>query len=95
MHCTAALLNSTGIKGIFRRFLDDVEVVIGDEASQIPEPVFVAVVNSLRDDSHIYIGDVRQLAPHNRCFQSASGAQHGVREVIDLLVSKEAVPLPR
>ncbi|VDP13483.1 unnamed protein product [Heligmosomoides polygyrus] len=90
---TAALLNSTGKKGIFRGLLNNVEVVIGDEASQIPEPVFVAVANSLRDARHIYIGDVRQLAPHIRCPRTASPAQYGARGVIDLLASKEVVPV--
>ncbi|VDO78774.1 unnamed protein product [Heligmosomoides polygyrus] len=35
----------------------------------------------------------RQLAPHIRCPRTASPAQYGARGVIDLLVSKEAVPV--
>ncbi|VDO81606.1 unnamed protein product [Heligmosomoides polygyrus] len=90
---TAALLNSTGKKDIFRGLLNNIEVVIGDEASQILEPVFVAVANSLSDTRHIYIGDARQLAPHIRCPRTASPAQYGARGVTDLPVPKEAVPV--
>ncbi|WKX95541.1 hypothetical protein Q1695_012197 [Nippostrongylus brasiliensis] len=61
---TAALLNSADKDGLFRTELPQYKTIIGDEASQIPEPAFVAMTTRLCSARHVYIGDVHQLEPH-------------------------------
>ncbi|VDO19051.1 unnamed protein product [Heligmosomoides polygyrus] len=44
---TSSLLNATGKGGIFKNYLDEFELIICDEASQVPEPVFAAMLSRL------------------------------------------------
>ncbi|KHJ77484.1 hypothetical protein OESDEN_22896, partial [Oesophagostomum dentatum] len=89
---TAGLLNATDRGGIFKGRLTGCRVVIGDEASQIPEPAFVAIAARFPDARHIYIGDVNQLDPHVRCSRNSKAAQLGARGIMDILLRKN-VPL--
>ncbi|VDO52415.1 unnamed protein product [Haemonchus placei] len=72
---TSALLNSIAADGIFRGWFDSFTTLIGDEASQIPEPALVALATHLPHVRHIYIGDTRQLEPHARCPRSSNPAR--------------------
>ncbi|WKX95540.1 hypothetical protein Q1695_012197 [Nippostrongylus brasiliensis] len=89
---TAALLNSADKDGLFRTELPQYKTIIGDEASQIPEPAFVAMTTRLCSARHVYIGDVHQLEPHVRCPRTALAARLGARGVMDVLVEKR-VPI--
>ncbi|WKY04519.1 hypothetical protein Q1695_005490 [Nippostrongylus brasiliensis] len=40
---TSSFLNATSKNGIFRGYLDEFDVLLCDEASQLPEPVFAAI----------------------------------------------------
>ncbi|XGW33676.1 hypothetical protein V3C99_017807 [Haemonchus contortus] len=90
---TSSLLNSTGRKGIFKSYIRDFRVVIGDEASQIPEPALLSIASRLPHARQVYIGDVHQLAPHVKCPPTANPAVHGARSVMDLLLHAPAVPV--
>nr|CDJ93591.1 Hypothetical protein CBG22588 [Haemonchus contortus] len=89
---TSSLLNSTREGGLFHELLSSCRTIIADEASQIPEPVFVAMVTRFPQARHIYIGDVHQLQPHLRCPRSALAARLGGRGVMSLLLSRN-IPL--
>ncbi|EYB99774.1 hypothetical protein Y032_0120g930 [Ancylostoma ceylanicum] len=89
---TASLLNASDEKGIFAGYWDDFSLLICDEASQVPEPVFVAIANRLPQLRHVYIGDIHQLEPHVRCPRNSNPAKFGARSVINLLVAARAVP---
>uniref|UniRef100_A0A7I4YXQ2 AAA_12 domain-containing protein n=1 Tax=Haemonchus contortus TaxID=6289 RepID=A0A7I4YXQ2_HAECO len=89
---TSSLLNSTREGGLFHELLSSCRTIIADEASQIPEPVFVAMVTRFPQACHIYIGDVHQLQPHLRCPRSALAARLGGRGVMSLLLSRN-IPL--
>ncbi|VDO91204.1 unnamed protein product [Heligmosomoides polygyrus] len=60
---TSSLLNATGKGGIFKKYLDDFELIICDKASQVPELIFAAMLSRLSRARHIYIGDVYRLEP--------------------------------
>ncbi|KHJ78653.1 hypothetical protein OESDEN_21724 [Oesophagostomum dentatum] len=51
---SASLLNVTDSGGLLAEHIDPFRVLIGDEASQIPEPVFVAMAARLRILRHVY-----------------------------------------
>ncbi|KIH43805.1 hypothetical protein ANCDUO_26184 [Ancylostoma duodenale] len=88
-----SLLNTTAPKGCFVDYLNGFDVVIGDEASQIPEPVFVAIADRLPEIRHVYIGDVHQLEPHARCPRSSNPAVFGARSVMSALTASARVPV--
>ncbi|CAJ0610543.1 unnamed protein product [Cylicocyclus nassatus] len=90
---TASLLNTTSPGGIFTRHIHPFKVLIGDEASQIPEPVLVALAIRLPSVRHIYIGDVYQLEPHAKCSRTANPAIYGARSIMDVLNKARAVPV--
>ncbi|EYC04630.1 hypothetical protein Y032_0086g1895 [Ancylostoma ceylanicum] len=90
---TSSLLNTSGPKGCFAEYLDSFDLLIGDEASQIPEPVFVAITDRLPDIRHIYIGDVHQLEPHARCPRSSNPAVYGARSVMSVLTASAHVSI--
>ncbi|KHJ94973.1 zinc knuckle [Oesophagostomum dentatum] len=90
---TASLLNASSDTGIFVGNWDNFTLVICDEASQVPEPVFVAIANHLPALRHVYIGDIHQLEPHVRCPRTSQAAKFGARSIIDILVSAHAVPV--
>ncbi|EPB67806.1 hypothetical protein ANCCEY_13099 [Ancylostoma ceylanicum] len=89
---TASLLNATSRSGIFKAHLLACRVIIGDEASQIPEPAFVAMATRFAHARHIYIGDVHQLEPHVRCPRSSTAALFGAKGLMELLLHTR-VPL--
>ncbi|XGW21519.1 hypothetical protein V3C99_004464, partial [Haemonchus contortus] len=89
---TASLLNTTKPGGLFSDVLSTSKVIIGDEASQIPEPVFVAMLGRFPSAKHIYIGNVNQLEPHVRCPRSSRAARLGAKGIMELLMAKE-IPL--
>ncbi|XGW05120.1 hypothetical protein V3C99_015918, partial [Haemonchus contortus] len=89
---TSSLLNSTRRGGLFYDAFWHCRTIISDEASQIPEPVFLAIVTRFRSARHICIGDVHQLQPHLRCPRTTLAARMAGRGTMDLLLSKE-IPL--
>ncbi|KHJ96962.1 hypothetical protein OESDEN_03066 [Oesophagostomum dentatum] len=89
---TAGLLNATDLGGIFKGRLTGCRVVIGDEASQIPEPAFAAIAARFPDARHIYIGNVNQLNPHVRCPRNSKAALLEARGTMDILLRRN-VPL--
>ncbi|KIH56049.1 integrase core domain protein [Ancylostoma duodenale] len=89
---TASLLNATSRSGIFKAHMLACHIIIGDEASQIPEPAFVAMAARFPYARHVYIGDINQLEPHVRCPRSSRAALFGAKGVMELLVRK-GVPL--
>ncbi|VDP30774.1 unnamed protein product [Heligmosomoides polygyrus] len=91
---TSALLNSTRPSGLFNSYLTETRILICDEASQIPEPVFVAMTSWFPDARMILIGDVHQLAPHIRCARTSTAAIHGARGAMNLLLSKDVPVAP-
>ncbi|VDP09956.1 unnamed protein product [Heligmosomoides polygyrus] len=59
---TSALLNTTDSeRTVFKRLLPQFTAIIGDDASQIPEPAIVAITTRAPDARPAYIGDVHQL----------------------------------
>ncbi|XGW34372.1 hypothetical protein V3C99_018332 [Haemonchus contortus] len=78
---TATLFNSISADGIFCGWFDSFTTLIGDEASQIPEPALVALATHLPRILHIYIGDTRQLEPHARCPRSSNRTERDERFV--------------
>lgn len=76
---TSPLLISTSRLGIFKAYLLACHVIIGDEASQIPEPAFVAIATRFPYSLHVYIGVVQQLEPHVRCPRSSKAALFGAK----------------
>lgn len=89
---TASLLNSADSEGLFGPYSDLYRVIIGDEASQIPEPVLVATASWFPEARLIYIGDVNQLEPHVRCPRNSRAVRHGGRGVMKIL-AKNDIPL--
>ncbi|VDL80595.1 unnamed protein product [Nippostrongylus brasiliensis] len=89
---TSSLLNTTSAGGIFRDYLGEFDILLCDEASQVPEPVFAAMLSRLPQARHIYIGDLHQLEPFARCSRSTSAALLGARSMIDVLTRARAVP---
>ncbi|EPB70379.1 hypothetical protein ANCCEY_10528 [Ancylostoma ceylanicum] len=83
---TASLLNATSRSGIFKAHLLACRVIIGDEASQIPEPAFVAMATRFTHARHIYIGDIHQLELHVRCPRSSKAAIFGAKGLMELLL---------
>ncbi|XGW24299.1 hypothetical protein V3C99_006024 [Haemonchus contortus] len=90
---TSSLLNSTGRKGIFKSYIRDFRVVIGDEASQIPEPALLTIASRLPHARQVYIGDVHLLAPHVKCPPTSNPAVHGARSIMGLLLHAPAAPV--
>lgn len=86
------LLNTTVRGGIFHELLSGATVIISDDASQIPEPAFVAIAARLPHPRHILIGDVNQLQPHIRCPRSSQPALLAARGIMDVL-SRRDVPI--
>uniref|UniRef100_A0A7I5ECC4 AAA_11 domain-containing protein n=1 Tax=Haemonchus contortus TaxID=6289 RepID=A0A7I5ECC4_HAECO len=72
---TSSLLKSTRPGDLFHELLASCKIIIGDEASQIPEPAFAAMISRFPAARHIYIGDAHQLAPHLRCPASSLPAR--------------------
>nr|CDJ85490.1 regulator of nonsense transcripts 1-like [Haemonchus contortus] len=90
---TSSLLESTRPGGLFYELLASCKIIIGDEASQIPEPAFATmIVSRFPAARHIYTGDAHQLAPHLRCPASSQPARLGARDVMDILLDRD-VPL--
>lgn len=89
---TSALLNATDSGGIFSGLLSEYMTIIGDEASQIPEPA-VAITTRVPNVRYVYIGDVHQLEPHTHCSYTSIPANFGAREVMDLLIQRR-IPMP-
>nr|CDJ91015.1 Dsec\GM13241-PA [Haemonchus contortus] len=85
---TSALLNSVAADGIFRKWMDQFALIIGDEASQIPEPALVALVTHIPQARHIYVGDIHQLEPHARCPRSSNPARFGAQGIMNILLAK-------
>ncbi|EPB67562.1 hypothetical protein ANCCEY_13349 [Ancylostoma ceylanicum] len=75
-----------------RRLRDDT-VLIGDEASQIPEPALAAISNCMPFAQQVYIGDVHQLQPHARCHRDSPAAIYGARGVMSVICAARAVPV--
>ncbi|KIH52158.1 hypothetical protein ANCDUO_17742 [Ancylostoma duodenale] len=90
---TSSLLNTTDKDGIFEGYLNHFRLLICDEASQVPEPVFMAMASRLPLARHVYIGDTHQLEPYARCSRHANPAIFGARSVIDMLATARAVPV--
>ncbi|KAK5972130.1 hypothetical protein GCK32_006622, partial [Trichostrongylus colubriformis] len=90
---TSSLLNATSKNGIFAGLLDNCSLLICDEASQIPEPVFAAMASRLPNCRHIYIGDVHQLEPYARCSRHSNPVKFGARSMMDVLSEARAVPM--
>ncbi|XGW30776.1 hypothetical protein V3C99_009609 [Haemonchus contortus] len=86
---TASLLNTTKPGGLFEDMLSMSKVIVGDEASQIPEPALVAMLGRFPLAKHIYIGDVNQLEPHVRCPRSSRAARLGAKGIMELSMAKE------
>ncbi|VDP11257.1 unnamed protein product [Heligmosomoides polygyrus] len=55
---TSSLLNATGKGDIFKNYLDDFELIICDEASQVPEPVFAAMLSRLPKAAHPLVNEL-------------------------------------
>ncbi|WKX94470.1 hypothetical protein Q1695_011609 [Nippostrongylus brasiliensis] len=91
---SASLLNSAGSLGLFGPHTKDCSVIIGDEASQIPEPVLVATSSWFPNARLIFIGDVHQLSPHIRTSPESVAARHGARGIMDLLLAKQVPVAP-
>ncbi|KIH55244.1 hypothetical protein ANCDUO_14601, partial [Ancylostoma duodenale] len=91
---TASLLNTTAApEGIFARHVSNFQVLIGDEASQIPEIALVAMATRLPRVRHVYIGEMHQLEPHAKCSRSSNSAHLGARSVMSVLCEAGAVPV--
>uniref|UniRef100_A0A7I4Z4Q7 AAA_11 domain-containing protein n=1 Tax=Haemonchus contortus TaxID=6289 RepID=A0A7I4Z4Q7_HAECO len=91
---TSSLLNSTRRGGLFYDAFWHCRTIIADEASQIPEPVFLAIVTRFKSARHIRTGDVHQLQPHLRCPRTTLAARMAGRRTMDLLLSKEILLAP-
>ncbi|XGW20485.1 hypothetical protein V3C99_003911 [Haemonchus contortus] len=91
---TASLLNTTDpSNGLFRRHSSTFGTIIGDEASQIPEPALVAIASRIPEAKQRHIGDIHQLEPHARCQRNSNPAIFGARSVMSVLVGAAAVPV--
>ncbi|KHJ92517.1 hypothetical protein OESDEN_07594 [Oesophagostomum dentatum] len=90
---TASLLNASSDSDVFAGNWKNFALVICDEESVVPEPVFVVIANHLPAVHHVYIGDIHQLEPHMRCRRTSQAAKFGSRSIIDIFVSVRAVPV--
>uniref|UniRef100_A0A7I4YL56 AAA_12 domain-containing protein n=1 Tax=Haemonchus contortus TaxID=6289 RepID=A0A7I4YL56_HAECO len=91
---TASLLNSTANRtGIFTPYIPSFRTIIGDEASQIPEPALLAIAARFQDARHVYIGDEHQLAPHAKCPHASNPVLHGARGVMSIISHAPGVPV--
>ncbi|CAJ0600273.1 unnamed protein product [Cylicocyclus nassatus] len=88
---TSSLINIIGRKGIFKKHMARFTVLIGDEASQIPEPVVVTFAMLLPWVRQVYIGDVHQLEPHVSGPANSSVAIYGARSTMKILTDARAV----
>ncbi|VDP63300.1 unnamed protein product [Heligmosomoides polygyrus] len=91
---TSPLLNATDSGGIFNGLLSKFTTIIGNEASQIPEPAMVAIATRVPDACHVYTGDVHQLESHIRCSRTSTPAKFGALGVMDLLVQRRIPMAP-
>ncbi|KAL6730202.1 hypothetical protein Aduo_001190 [Ancylostoma duodenale] len=69
------------------------QLLIGDKASQIPEPALAAVSNRMPLAQQVYIGDVHQPEPHARCHRDSPAATYGARGVMSVICAARAVPI--
>uniref|UniRef100_A0A7I5E5U7 AAA_12 domain-containing protein n=1 Tax=Haemonchus contortus TaxID=6289 RepID=A0A7I5E5U7_HAECO len=91
---TASLLNTTDpSNGLFRRHSSTFGTIIGDKASQIPEPALAAIASRIPEAKQRYIGDIHQLEPHARCQRTSNPAIYGARSVMNVLVGAATVPV--
>ncbi|CAJ0605849.1 unnamed protein product [Cylicocyclus nassatus] len=90
---TSSMLNVSGPGGIFKKHVEGFKVLIGDEASQIPEPVLMALAVRLPARRHVYIGDVHQLEPHAKWPRSSNPVRFGAQSVMSVLTRARAVPV--
>ncbi|VDO43941.1 unnamed protein product [Haemonchus placei] len=84
----SALLGATEEKGMLYNHLQECHTVIGDNASHIPEPDFVAIANCLCNARHVYVGDTHQLRPHIYCDRNSLPVTLGARGLLELLIEK-------
>ncbi|CAJ0589227.1 unnamed protein product [Cylicocyclus nassatus] len=90
---TASLLNTTDTDGLFKGYLDKFDLIICDEASQVPEPVFMAMAARIPRARHIYIGDIHQLEPYARSSRLSNPARLGAQSIMNVLQRARAVPM--
>nr|CDJ80389.1 Hypothetical protein CBG01003 [Haemonchus contortus] len=84
----SALLGATEERGMIYNHLQECHTVIGDNASHIPEPDFVAIANCLYNARHIYVGDIHQLRPHIPCDRNSLPVTLGAQGLMELLIEK-------
>uniref|UniRef100_A0A7I5E7P7 AAA_12 domain-containing protein n=1 Tax=Haemonchus contortus TaxID=6289 RepID=A0A7I5E7P7_HAECO len=84
----SALLGATKEKGMIYNYLQECHTIIGDNASHIPEPDFVAIANCLYNARHVYVGDIHQLRPHIHCDRNSLPVTLGARGLMELLIEK-------
>ncbi|RCN47886.1 hypothetical protein ANCCAN_06080 [Ancylostoma caninum] len=92
---TKALLMNTICKhdGAFKAYMGKFTILIGDEASQIPEPALTAISNRLPRIRQIYLGDVHQYEPYVKCPHDLHALVYGARSIMSVLCSAPAVPV--
>ncbi|CAJ0600875.1 unnamed protein product [Cylicocyclus nassatus] len=73
---TSSTLNVSGPGGIFRKHMEGFKVLIGDEVSQIPEPVLMALAVRLPARRHVYIF-AEFLDDYRRMNVAFSRCRHG------------------
>ncbi|VDP34816.1 unnamed protein product [Heligmosomoides polygyrus] len=89
---TTSLIASVQSHGIFHNYLADRKVIIVDEASQLPESLFAALVTQFPDACQVYMGDVHQMQPYVDCRRSALPAIYGARSIMSVLMQSPFVP---
>ncbi|WKX95130.1 hypothetical protein Q1695_011969 [Nippostrongylus brasiliensis] len=89
---TASLLKATASDGIFRNLLDDFNAMLCDEASQVPELIFAAIISRFPQVRHVYVGDLHQLEPYVQCSRRVNTVHFGARSVMEVLLRARAVP---
>ncbi|XGW33822.1 hypothetical protein V3C99_017909 [Haemonchus contortus] len=88
----SSLLKSTRPRGLFHELPASCKIIIGNDASQISEPAFAAMVSQFPAARHIYLGDAHQLPPHLLCPASSRPARLRARSIMDILLDRD-VPL--
>ncbi|XGW09755.1 hypothetical protein V3C99_011768 [Haemonchus contortus] len=84
----SALLGATKEKDMIYNYLQECHTIIGDNASHIPEPDFVAIANCLYNARHVYVGDIHQLRPHIHCDHDSLPVTLGARGLMEILIEK-------
>ncbi|ETN83607.1 hypothetical protein NECAME_07316 [Necator americanus] len=91
---TASLLNIMGMEhGAFAGCSGRFKVLIGDEASKIPEPELAALANLLPKVQQVYIRDIHQLELHAKCHRESNPGIYGACSIMSVLWSALAVPV--